>query len=535
MQKVANVLGWLGTTAVAVSLVLRVQTVRPEWTRYSTWAAFAGLALILLYVAANWREIAEAFRRRQTRLGTMALTSVLLVLGILVVVNYLSSRRNYRWDLTANKQFSLSDQTRQMLQKLDAPVQALVFERQDNQRELRDRLSEYEYVSKRKLSVEFIDPDRDRIRANQNKVQSYGTVVFNYKGRSERVVGNDEQQLTNALIKVLSGEERVLYFLQGHGERDTASSEREGYNVIAQSLGSENYKVEPLALLQKPTVPSNATAVVIAGPRTDLLQPELDALKRYLDGGGKLIALLDPPNTAESSELPNLKSFLKTWGFEVGTDIVVDTSGVGQILGLGAFAPLALRYASHPIVAGFGNVATAYPMAQSVRPVSGATHTPQTFIETSSESWAETDLKTLFKQGSKNQQIKMDEGVDRAGPVSLGAAVSAPAASPAVKPASQGASTDNAPKPETRVVVIGDSDFVSNNFLGIQGNRDLFLNAVNWAAQQENLIAIRPRDPDDRRITLSSQAQRNVTWLSILVLPAAIFGLGIYNWTRRRR
>ena len=535
MQKVANILGWLGTAAVVVSLVLRFQTARPEWVAYSSWAAYVGLVLILFYAAANWREITGGgFSRRQARLGAIAATSVVLVLGILAALNYLSNRRSYRWDLTENKEFSLSDQTKQILQKLDAPVQMLVFDQQDGFERFRDRLDAYEYASNRKLTVEYVNPDREPVRATQNQVQSYGTVVINYKGRTERVVGSEEQQISNALIKVLTGEERVLYFLQGHGERDTVSSEREGYSAIVQALGSENYKVETLALAQKPEVPGNATAVVVAGPRTDLLQPEADALAKYLDAGGKLLVLIDPPEKAGTAPLTTLTGLLKSWALEVGNDIVVDTSGVGQLMGMNEVMPVAVRYPSHPIVSRF-RVITAYPFARSVRAASAGAEgrSAQTFIESSPQSWAETSLADLFA----GKPVGFNEGQDSQGPVSLGAAVSAAAPSPPAPAAAEGGDkpAEDAPKPQTRVAAIGDSDFAANGYLGIQGNRDLFLNTVNWLAEQENLISIRPRDPEDQRLTLTGAARTFVLWGPMLVLPLAIAVVGFTVLRRRRQ
>ena len=207
------------------------------------------------------------------------------MLGILVAVNYLASRRNHRWDLTAGKQFSVADQTRNILQKLDAPVKVLVFDKTTNFDTFRDRLDEYQYLSNRKLTAEYISPDKDPVRANQYKIQSYGTVVFNYKNRSETVVGTDEQQLTNTLIKVLSGAERTVYFLQGHGEHDTAGSARDGYSTIYQALGAENYKTETLALAQKREVPADATVLVDRRAAHGPAPAESGRDQAYLDRG----------------------------------------------------------------------------------------------------------------------------------------------------------------------------------------------------------------------------------------------------------
>ena len=537
MQRAANILGWLGTVAVAVSLVLRFQTVRPEWTAYAPWAAYAGLALIVLYMAANTREIAASFRRRQTRLGAIAVTSIVLVLGILVAINYLASRRNQRWDLTSNQQFSLSDQTRQVLEKLDAPVRAFVFyDREEGPAQFRDRFNEYQYASNGKLTVEYVDPVREPMRAREHEVQALNTVVLTYQDRTERVVtpDADEQQITNALIKVLTGEQRVIYFVQGHGERDTVSSERDGYSAIAQALGSENYRVEPLALAQTSSVPDDASVLVVAGPTTDLLKTEVDAIRQYLDRGGKLFLMLDPPEKAGQEPPPNVTALLGDWAIEVGTDVVVDTSGVGQLFGANEVVPVAMRYPPHAIVQRF-NVITAYPLARSVSPIEGGVEgrTAQTFIQSSGASWGETNLADLFA----GRPVKFDEGQDVQGPVSIGAAVSTAAPNPP-KPAGEagdGKGSAEVPKTDTRVAAIGDSDFASNAYLGVQGNRDLFLNTVNWLAQQENLISIRPRDPEDRRLTLTGAQRTLVMWGPLLLLPVAVAAVGVAVLRRRRQ
>jgi len=183
------------------------------------------------------------------------------------------------------------------------------------------------------------------------------------------------------------------------------------------------------------------------------------------------------------------------------------------------------------------NLLTAYPLARSVTPVSEGANgrTAQTIIETSPRSWSETDMKSVASSGEV--ALNTDKG-DKQGPISIGVAVSAAATeAPAPTPAADGAKKDQAEepkKPESRVVAIGDSDFAANYAIGIQGNRDLFMNAVNWLAQQENLIAIRPKEADDRRITLTARSQTVLFWLSLVVVPAAVLGAGIWTWSRRR-
>jgi ABC-type uncharacterized transport system involved in gliding motility auxiliary subunit len=391
----------------------------------------------------------------------------------------------------------------------------------------RDRMTEYRYLSKQ-VSVEYVDPDKKPALARQYKIEQYGTVVFEYQGRTERVTSDDEQTLTNGIIKVVTGQERKVYFVQGHGERDTTNSERTGYSEAAAALGRDNYKVEPLVLAQQAAIPADASVVVIAGPKTDYLPTETDALRAYLDKGGKCLFLIDPPEKADSPPLTNLVALVKDWGIEIGTNFVVDASGIGQLFGTDASVPVAASYPQHPITDRF-SVLTAFPLARSVTPIAGGAggRTAQTIVETSAKSWAETDLKQVLAGGEVTQDAAKG---DRPGPISIAAAVSAPVtAATAQNPADP-----DAPKPESRVVVVGDSDFAANYVLGFQGNRDLFMNMVSWLAQQENLIAIRPTEPEDRRVTLTADQQRRIMLLTLVLIPLAIIGAGVYSWWRRR-
>jgi gliding motility-associatede transport system auxiliary component len=528
LKRIAGILGWVGTAFVVVSLYL--WRARPDMPQYRIYTAWAGLVLVLIYLVSQWKETAQSMSRRQTRLSTIALSSVVVVLALLVALNYLSTRRNKRWDLTANQAYSLAPQTKQILDKLDGPLKIRVFDKPTEFDRFRDRLSEYEYVSK-KVSVDYIDVDKQAVLANQNQVQQYGTVVLDYKGRTERVTSSEEAQLANGLIKLITGKERKVYFLQGHGEKDTANNERAGYGSIAAALGSENFKIDNLVLLQQQTVPADATIVVVAGPATDLFPPEIEALRKYLQGGGKILLLIDPPDKADAPPLANLIAFAKEYGIDVGNNIVIDASGVGRLIGTDVSVPVAAKYPAHPITKDF-RLLTAYPLARSVTAVSGGVngHAAQNFIESSANSWGETDLADLFSSG----KVDNDKTKDLQGPVNLGAAMSEPVGGATPPPTPGKDAKDEPPKPDMRLAVIGDSDFASNSALGIQGNRDLFLNVMNWLAQQENLISIRPKDPDDRRITLTDYQQKVVMLLSLIGVPVAIFGLGVYGWTRRR-
>jgi len=526
LTRIVSAIGWVGTVLIFGAVAIRF--LRPEWMQYGTWLTWAGLVCILAYMVGQWRDVVTFYGRRQARYGTISIVSILVALGIVIAVNYLGIRQNKRWDLTENQAFSLSEQSVKILRSLAGPVKFTVYDQQTNFDRFRDRLDAYDYESD-KVEIEYVDVDRQPARAKQAEVQAYGTIVMEYQGRVQRVTNTDEQEITNALIKVVTGQERKVYFTQGHGERDTAASDRLGYATTAAALGRDNYKVETLVLAQQQDVPADATVVVIAGPQTDFLAPEIDALKRYVAKGGKVMVMLDPPEPG-AAEQTNLLGFLKDWAIEIGSDVVVDASGMGQLFGGDASVPVAASYPAHPITEGF-RVMTAFPFARSVKPVEGgsAGRTARPLVETSAKSWAETDLKSLAVGKVEFNAAQND----RQGPIALGVAVSAPAAEAPPPPLAGNASPDG-PKPESRVVALGDSDFAANNAVGIQGNQDFFLNAVNWLAQQENLIAIRPRDAQDRRLTLTADQQRRIMLLSIFIVPGLVLAGGVYTWWRRR-
>lgn len=530
MQKILGIIGWIGTALVFGAVAIRM--FHPEWNQYATYAAWAGLVCVLLYMAGQWREVATFYQGRGARYGTMSIVSILVFVGILVAINYLSSRQNKRWDLTANQVYSLSDQTIKILKDLKEPVHVTVFERNDRQDVHKDRLDEFTYFTT-KLTTEYIDPDKEPTRAGAAKIDSLPTILFDYKGRTERVTSSDEQALTNALIKVLTGQARKIYFTQGHGEKDTASSDRGGYSTALEQLKQDNFTSDTLVLVQQKTVPDDATIVVIAGPTTDFFPPEIEALNNYVAKGGKVMVMLDP--LLKGPAQPLLTQFLADWGIRAGNDVVLDASGMGQMLGTDASVPVAASYPSHAITQGF-RVITAYPMARSMAPIEGGSnsHTAQPLVNTSPQSWAEADLANL-SSGKAQVEFNADKG-DKQGPITLASASSAPAT---VKPpAPAGNSTPDSPDsertPETRIVAVGDSDFASNMAIGISGNRDFFMNSLNWLSQQENLIAVRPRQPEDRRLTLTADQQNRIMILSLFIIPGLVFATGVYTWWKRR-
>jgi len=410
-----------------------------------------------------------------------------------------------------------------------------VFDQETNFDRFRTRLTEYAYNS-RQIQVEYIDPDKTPVKAREYKVEQYGTIVVEYMGRTERVTNNAEQDLTNALIKVLTPQSKKVYFLSGHGEKDPSNSERAGYSTIADSLKRDNYQFDKLVLAQTNEIPKDATILIIAGPRTDLLEQEVPLIDDYLKSRtGKLFVMMDPPDDfKQPTQMTRLTALLKEWGINATQSVVVDVSGRTSVATVPVAAP---PYPTHAITNDFGLV-TMFPMVRAMLPETAAQkRAGQTFLQTAARSWAETDFKELATGDGSSIKAETEKG-DIAGPVSIGVATEVVSTAEPPKPLGDVGKTnkpdDNAPKPETRVAAIGDSDFAANNYLGIEGNRDLFMNTVNWLAQQESLISIRPREPSDSRLTLTANVRSALFLMSIFVIPAMVLGAGVFSWWRRR-
>src|SRR5688572_29258828 len=428
LNTIFGIVGWIGTLLIFGGVAIRI--FRPEWDNYAYWARLDGLLCIERYTLPQWREIGPSFQKREAKLGAMMSISVAAVLAILIGINWAVTRRDKRWDLTAAASYTLSDQTVKVLGNLKTPVKVLVFDTPGGFQRFRDSLTMYTTASPN-IQVEYVDLDREPARAREYAIVTPGTVVMEYEGRREKVLSEREQELTNTLIKVTSGRQVKAYFVQGHGERDSAGNERTGYASVTEALKRDNYEVGTIVLAQSPEgVPADASVLIIAGPSADFLKPEVDAIRTYLRKGGKALFLLDPPVGESARTAPTLEALLKEWGITLGHDAVIDISGMGQLLGTGADTPVVASYPAHPVTENF-DLLTAFPLAQSVAGKAGAelgTANTQNVINTSERSWSEADLKSLV-----SGKVSLDEAAgDHRGPITIALSLSmdAPDASP---------------------------------------------------------------------------------------------------------
>jgi ABC-type uncharacterized transport system involved in gliding motility auxiliary subunit len=491
----------------------------------------AGAVLILAHLLLRLEDLVAAIGRRQMKYGANTFVVVLVVLGILGALNYLAARHAKRFDLTKGERYSLSDQTKKVVSGLKDDIKIVYFQTAGGEAQRgEDRLQEYRALSS-KLSVEFVDPKKSPAKARDYDVRGPWPILVVERGSvRERASNDSEQDITNAIIKVTRDRKKTVCVQEGEGERDLDATGERGYTGAKTALTKSQYETKKVLLLREKRVPEECTVFVVAGPEKDLLPEAISVLRDYVKAGGKLLVLLAAPLKTET---PELDALLKEWNIEAGKNIVVDVSGVGQLVGFSEFAPIVLQYPFHEITKDF-RVMTAFPMARSMAAGKATVEgvTAQNLLETSADSWGETDL-------SLKGRVAYDEGKDLKGPVSLGAVatvrgkVPEPSPAPSASP-SPAVEADKPKTPEGRVVAVGSPDFASNSLLGFQGNRDLFLNIVAWLAEDVDLISIRAKEPEDQRMFLTLAQRQNVAWIALVILPGLFVVMGIMTWWRRR-
>jgi ABC-type uncharacterized transport system involved in gliding motility auxiliary subunit len=480
----------------------------------------------------NWMQ------SRQVREGSYSGAYILVVLAILVAANWLANQYNKTYDATEAKLYSLSDQTLKILKDLpgDAKIyyfnRRMDFERPDmNGVSPRASLTRYDNASS-KVSVEYVDPDANPERAELMNIRTYGTVLVEIAGRREEAKSTGEEDLTNAFIKLLKGEQKTACLLGGHGEAAPSDTESLGFSAARSAIQEANYTLQELSLLESPEVPASCSLLIVAGPSTPLLEPEINIVRSYVNDGGRLLLLID------HAKSPELAALAAEWGVQVNDDLVIDTTGIGRLFGGGPVVPLALQYEPHPITEPFTGggrpTPTLFPLTRSVN---AADPPPPGW---NVEELLKTSPNSLATKDYDREEIEPNPATDREGPINLAVAAVQEIAPSAPTPPAESEGEAAAPEAasaeakEARVVVAGTSRFARNSAIGSVGNRDLFMNMVNWLGSDEDLISIRPKDPAS---TPMDMTQSQMSWMFfglVLGLPLVIVIAGVRTWWLRR-
>lgn len=473
-----------------------------------------GVAALAAGVLFDPERVRRALTGRQARYGSNALVISLAFLGILVVLNYLAYANPARADLTEDRQYTLAPETLLTLSRLEQPVVIKGFypaEMQSTQEDIRPLLEEFRIHSEGKLRYEFIDPWENPVEARDYGVTRDGSLVVVYGDASQVVPYTTEEEITRALVRLINPEERKIYFLTGHGERDLDGTGDEGYSEARAMLEGKNYLIDSLNLRVDPTIPDDALAVVIAGPTTPLSEEEVQVLSDYLQNRGALVLLQQPrAETRFGQAVDPLETYLaSSWGVTVRDDLVIEPRSSNFVVAI------SFDYGQHAISNGLTNLDSIFPVARSldVAPVEGQSVYQTVLAYTSSYAWGETDLSFLEKQALPDY----NEGVDVAGPLALAVAAEDPVSG-------------------ARLVVVGDADFASNRWLAQYGNSSLWANLVDWASKEESLINLTPRPTTQRYVVPPSVQTTGLIMLTTVVLmPGSVVVLGVYVWWQRRR
>ncbi|HEY8393968.1 MAG TPA: GldG family protein [Thermaerobacter sp.] len=490
----------------------------------------------------------DVHRRRVLWRGTNTVVLTVAVLALLVLANIFAGRFSWRYDATANKLYTLSDSTRQVLASLDRDVTIYGFiqENSPEGQSLSKLLNEYELASPR-VQVELVDPERQPALARRYEVDMVNSIVvkigddfrkidpFSLFGFAPEggVEIRGEQAITRALLELTGRGGKKIYFLTGHGE---GTPGRE-LNVLQSLLEGEALKVETLNLIQSGKVPQDAAVIVIAGPTRDLVERERQLLEEYVRKGGRLLILYGPQPPGQ--ELPQLEQLLAFLGVEAQHDVAVDPQRA--FLGQDPLSPVPVLEA-HEIVNPLAErqLELVLPGSRSLKTREEGQFSATALLRTSDEAWGETDLG--------NERVSRGDD-DLPGPLTLGVAVtrSAGGEEDGGNGAGEGAGSggngeggsdgggDGAGGAQPAAVIVGSAAFVGNDYLQrIPGNADFAVNAVNWLLGDADRLTIRPKVQNTEPILLTPGAVAAVFYGLVLGLPVltALAGVGI--WWRRR-
>ncbi len=513
--------GLLGPLCIAIGGV--TVAITGEAGSFALAMIWIGLLALLLFFYVNFSAIKLFASKRSAKYGANMVVMIIVFITIVGLVGVMSIKYKLRIDLTDEQRYSLSGQTVKILESLEHDVEVVAFYRSDGRtrQAMHDLLEEYSYYSP-KFTFQFIDPDKKPIEAAEYGITAYRTTLIRSKNHQEIIGFESEDKLTNALMKVIRDEVKTVYFVKGHGENNIEDEGEYGYKMAKQAIESENYQVQELSLAEVERVPEKVSVLVVSGPQQDFLPGELDKISAYIQTGGSAMFMLDP---APLKELP---AFLNGYGFEVRDDIIVDK--LIRIVGTNYLTPVVTEYKDdHPITADLTNIYTFFPVVRSVEIKENAATGSYTLASTSSSSWARSE-GTLDKDS-----IEYDPSRDAQGPLPVMAVhvLQVDGADMAdgelLTP-----TADGDVRRFGKIIVIGDSNFAGNTHFRLAGNKDLFLNTVNWLAEEHSLISVRKKEAGISPLTLTNSQQRLVFWLAVIILPSLVAMIGAAVVMRRR-
>ena len=454
----------------------------------------------------------ELLKARQTKFAFYVTVYTLIIATAVVVVNVLADRYNKSYDGTANKRYSLSDQTRKIVSELNQDATIRYFDQSTSLDRAKDLLDQYANLSSR-VKVEYVDADKNIEQARAFEVTDYGTTIIEIGEKREEAKSLTEEGITGAFVRTLKGKTRTVCFVTGSGEHQIEDTDRNGFSAFKELLSKDQYESKSINLVQTAQIPTECTVIVVGGPTSDYQQPAVEALKKYVEEGGRALFMLDAPLKMSRQIADNdlLSKQLESWGITLNKDLILELNPIGQLMGLGPQIALVSEYDSHPIVTAMRGVTTGFPFSRSLETKSSGETNASKLFSSSDSSVATTNLSS--------NEIDPNDPANKKGPLAIAAA---------------GSFATGKENVEGRFVVVGSSFWAANSFISFNGNGDLALNTLNWLSSDEDLISIRPKEQEDRRITMTQSQFSWVRLVSQFLLPLTMVLLGAAVWWRRR-
>ena len=428
---------------------------------------------------------------------------VVLLLLLAGLLGAASRTYNKSWDVTFNARNSLSAGSIELLRKINAPISLTVYAaaNSDAGKAATDFLTPYQRA-KPSIKFQFVDPAEQPLLTRQAGIQREGEMIVQVGKRTEHLTSYNESAFSNLLVRLARDGERLVLYLDGHGERKLDGAANHDLGDFGAQLASRGFKSAPLNLALAQEVPHNASVLVIAGPRVDLLASEAEKLKLYVQRGGNLLWLVD------QEPLHGLQPLVEQLGIALTPGTVIDPQA--QEMKVAATFAIGTAYGRHALFTNF-NIITVFPFAREVVAVeSDSGWRPTPLVQVAPSGWLET--------GKLDSALAFDKGKDKKGPITIAVALAR-----------------NVENREQRVAVIGSGHFLANQYLGNAGNLDLGINLINWLAGDENLIAIQPRATRDAQVELSQRATLFIVIGFLIALPISFLLAGGWVWWRRRK
>ncbi len=456
-------------------------------------------------------RVRRFFTGRQARYGSNALIMSLAFLGILIVGNVLAFQNPVTIaDLTEDKVNTLSPELSAAVKQLPDKVTATGFFAQSSTDAAAKLLGNIKASSNGKFDYRFINPDQDPQAALNAGVTGDGKILLQMGEHKTIAASASEDEILKGLLRLLNPESSSIYFLTGHGERDTQQSGQSSMTRALSTLQSKNYTVKTLNLLVDNKIPDDARVIVVAGPQKPVSDNEVKLLKDFLDKkGGSLIVMEDPTALTQFGDAadPLADMLAKDWGITFNNDIVIDLNSPQPTTAAAAYYDT-----SHPVTKNMNNLVAFFPFTRSLDAAASGNVTLTPLVKTNERSWGETDFSSLSQGG----QVGLNDN-EKVGPLILAVA-------------GENSATKG------RVVVFGTSAFAVDQIFDAYGNGDMFVNSVDWAAEQENIASITPKNTTPRSFQVPSQIHWVLILLSsIFIIPGLIVFGGVSTWLARRR